>query len=110
MLSERLTIWYSANISTTDANYTLYLLVNGIKNNRLYCAFIDREILYLYDCLTQSGISSKMWKILITLYSNTCFCEKLNDVSFDMFLHNRGLRQDDSLSPVLFILATLLYN
>ena len=97
--------------STTDANYTLYSLVNSIrKKQKLYCAFIDFSTAFdsvdrdiLYDWLTESGISSKMLKIIIALYSNTSSCVKLNNVCSDIFLLNRGLRQGDSLSPVLFI-------
>ena len=80
----------------------------------MYCAFIDfltafysvdRDI--LYDCLTKSGISSK---ILIALYSNTSSCVKQNNVCSNIFLFNRGLRQGDSLSQLVFILTTWLYD
>ena len=62
----------------------LYSLVNSIrKKQKLYCAFIDFSTAFdsvdrdiLYDCLTQSGISSKMLKIIIALYSNTSSCVK----------------------------------
>ena len=45
-----------------------------------------------------------MLKILIALYSNTNSCEKLksfNGVCSDMFLHNRAVKQRDSLPTVL---------
>ena len=124
ILSKRITEWaedhallteaqfgFRPTYSTTDANYTLYSLVNSIRRKqKLYCAFIDFSTAFdsvdrdiLYDCLTESGISSKMLKIIIALYSNTSSCVKLNNVCSDIFLLNRGLRHGDSLSPVLFI-------
>ena len=92
ILSKRLTEWaedhallteaqfgFRPTYSTTDANYTLYSLVNSIRKKRkLYCAFIDFSTAFdsvdrglLYDCLTESGISLIMFKILIALSSNT---------------------------------------
>ena len=124
ILSKRITEWaedhallteaqfgFRPTYSTTDANYTLYSLVNSIrKKQKLYCAFIDFSTAFdsvdrdiLHDCLTESGISSKMLKILIALYSNTSSCVKLNNVCSDICLLYRGLRHGDSLSPVLFI-------
>ena len=44
-----------------------------------------------------------MLKIIIALYSNTSSCVKLNHVCSDTFLLHKGLRQGDSLPPVLFI-------
>ena len=82
------------------------MVSEGNKN----CAFIDFSTAFdsvdrdiLYDCLTASGISSKMLKILTALYSDTSSCVKLNHVCSDIFFLNRGFRQGDSLSPVLFI-------
>ena len=76
----------------------------------MYCAFIDLSTAFdsvdryiLYDCLTESGISSKMLKIIIALYSNTSSCVKLNHVCSNTFLLHNGLWQGDSLSQVLFI-------
>ena len=120
IVSKRLTEWaedhalltgFRPTYSTTDANYTLYSLVNSIRKKRkLYCLFIDFSTAFdsvdraiLYDCLTESGISSKMLKIIIALYSNTSSCVKLNHVCSGTFLLHKGLRQGDGLSPVLFI-------
>ena len=79
ILSKRLTEWaeyyallteaqfvFRPTDSTTDADYTLCSLVNSIrKKQKLYCAFIDFSTAFdlvdqdiLYDCLTESGISS----------------------------------------------------
>ena len=44
-----------------------------------------------------------MWKIIIALYSNTSSCVKLNHLCSDIYSIHKGLRQGDSLSPVLFI-------
>ena len=73
ILSKRITEWaedhallteaqfgFRPTYSTTDANYTLYSLVNSIrKKQKLYCAFIDFSTAFdsvdrdiLYDCLT----------------------------------------------------------
>ena len=56
----------------------------------------------LFSRLKECGISSKMIHIIIALYTNVMSCVKLNNSITDIFSCKEGLRQGDSLSPILF--------
>ena len=61
---------------------------------------VSRQI--LFTKLIEYGISSKMLSIITALYSNITSCVKLKSYITDEFLCEKGLRQGDSLSPILF--------
>ena len=56
----------------------------------------------LFSRLIECGLSSKMIHIIIALYTNVMSCVKLNNSITDIFSCTDGLRQGDSLSPILF--------
>ena len=55
-----------------------------------------------FSRLIECGLSSKMIHIIIALYTNVMSCVKLNNSITDIFSCTDGLRQGDSLSPILF--------
>ena len=101
---------FRPSYSTTDASYTLQVLLSRRKNKqKIYCAFVDFSTAFdsvnrqmLYSQLKEYGISSKMLQIIIALYNNVSSCIKIDDMCSDMFSCNEGLRQGYSLSPILF--------
>ena len=97
--------------STIDACFTFNLLVNrNVSNNyKLCCAFIDFSTAFdsvcrntLYEKLKEYGISTKMLRMIMAIYKNVTSSVKINNMHTDSFGCTDGLRQGDSLSPVLF--------
>lgn len=91
-----------------------YTAKNDIaKNNNLYACFIDLRKAFDFVCrdmlmykLLLLGIDGKMFKILNSLYDNqkTQSCIRVNNHLSDWFRTELGVKQGDSLSPVLFLL------
>ena len=101
---------HRGTIRTTGTCFTLYSLIYRIQTKqKLYCAFVDFTTAFdsinrniLFSRLIKCGISSKMIHIIIALYTNVMSCVKLNKSNTDIFSCKDGLRQGDSLSPILF--------
>ena len=105
---------YRPTYSTVDACFTLNLLVNrNVSNNRkLCCAFIDFSTAFdsvcrniLYEKLKEYGMSTKMLRMIMAIYKNVTSSVKINNMHTDSFTCSDGLRQGDSLSPVLFAMS-----
>ena len=103
--------------STADHIFVLNIIIdlylNKIKkkSKRLYCAFIDYEKAFdlidrtlLFTKLISYNINGKLTKVIFSIYQNVKACVKLDNVISKSFLCNIGVRQGDSLSPLLFSL------
>ena len=101
--------------SCTDQAYILHsLIANNIQSgNNIYSCFIDLK--KAFDCvdrnmllykLLESGIDGKMYYIIKTLYDPKCTesCIRVNEFITEWFYTRQGVKQGDSLSPVLFLI------
>ena len=74
----------------------------------LYCAFqkafVSVWIVGLWDKLVKTGIEGKFLKIIHNLYSNIKSCIFANGEQSKYFGCYTGVRQGESLSPLLFSL------
>ena len=82
------------------------------QHKKLYVGFIDYEkasdsmwqsgLIYK---LYQYGVKGKFFKVIKSMYSSIKSCVKTDESSItEMFSYNKGIRQGDGLSPVLFSL------
>lgn len=60
---------------------------------------------YLIDCLQKRGFPSRWRDWITTLLSTSSSRVLLNGIPDTPIKHDRGLRQEETLSPLLFILA-----
>ena len=81
------------------------------KKSKLFCAFVD--FTKAFDSVWRSGLWSKLVKYNVTgkllnviknLYRGVKSCLKLNNNLTDFFVCDRGVRQGENLSPILFSL------
>lgn len=90
---------------------TLFSKYCNDHDKRFYCAFIDFEKAFdlvdrnlLWKKMTSYGISTKAVHILRSMYSGLSACVRTSTNQLtESFSCNRGLRQGDSLSSVLFL-------
>ena len=68
-------------------------------------AFDSVEWNFLHKCLDVYNFSSDFKKWVSVLYTDISSCVSNNGVHSDFFALSRGVRQDDPLSPYLFIVA-----
>ena len=109
----RCPVWLPQGFSTTDAIYTLHSLIENMLNNnkRFYCAFVDMKKAFdsvyrnaLWLKLFKLGVNGKMLRIVKAMYSSVkCRVRHLNTYS-DFFEVVVGLKQGETMSPVLFSL------
>ena len=82
------------------------------KGGRFYCLFVDFSKAFdridhkiLINSLIKKGFHGKILKLLIAMYSNLCYCVKIdNQKCTSYFKCNIGTRQGCKLSTILFIL------
>ena len=105
---------FRSGYSTQDHVFTLKMLIDlyNSHNKRLYCAFIDYKKAfdsihrsYLWQKIIGEGISGKCLTVIYNLYDKAKPKIKLNGkISSSTFTCNRGVRQGENLSPLLFAL------
>jgi hypothetical protein len=99
--------------SCADHLFTLTSIIrNRLSEHKpTFCAFIDMEKAFdfldrnlLFYRLLLYKIDGKLLKSIMALYAQTSACVKLNATFSGWFMSNSGVRQGDSLSPILFAL------
>ena len=99
--------------ATTDHIFALYSLIELLKHEKkkLYCCFEDFS--KAFDSVWRAGLWSKLLKtdingnflrILQNMYLNIKSCVSVDGNDSPFFFSNRGVRQGDNISPVLFSL------
>ena len=68
-------------------------------------AFDIIECCYLQRCLESSNFGPEFIRWVMTFYNSIQSCVINNGITSDYFTHERGVRQRDTLSPYLFIVA-----
>ena len=102
-------VGYRKKHSTIDIIFILYMLAEylKLKKGKLFCAFIDFK--KTFDSVWRVGLCSKLinyninrnfLNIIKSMYSSIKSCFGLH--GYDYFACNRGLRQGENLSPILF--------
>ena len=104
-------IGFMPKFSTADHIFVLkQLLINHLNNRtHIFACFIDFKKAFdsiwhlglLYK-LQKNNISGKFYNIIQSVYQNAIGCVKLKAGLTNTFPVNRGIRQGDGLSPLLF--------
>ena len=98
-------------ITIIDHIFSLYNLCHNRKIMKLdtFVTFIDYQKVfdfvnhaYLYSKPINTGITGKNYFAIKSIYTNPLSCVQLNGTLLDWFRVISGVRQGDSLSPVLF--------
>ena len=104
---------FKKGFSTVDAIYTLHSLIQNMLNNnkRLYCAFVDLKKAFdsvyhnaLWLKLYKLGINGKFLRIIRAMYDSVKCCVKHCGSYSEFFEVSVGLKQGETLSPILFSL------
>uniref|UniRef100_A0A0N7ZBB2 Reverse transcriptase domain-containing protein n=1 Tax=Scylla olivacea TaxID=85551 RepID=A0A0N7ZBB2_SCYOL len=94
----------------------IFLLKNIIdlflwKKKQLFCLFIDYRKAFdtvwregLWYKMVKENIGGKVLNVIRNMYLNIKSCVKFNGNKSDTFICNRGVRQGENLSPLLFAL------
>ena len=105
---------FRPNSRTTDCLFTFQQLLHKYtkQHKKLYVGFIDYE--KAFDSVWQSGMIHKLQKygiqgkflnVIKSMYSSIRSCVKINQNALtELFSCNKGIRQADGLSPILFSL------
>ena len=90
-------------------NFIDIFVTNG--NQKLYCAFVDYKKAFdtvwrsaLWHKLVKSGITGKMYNVIVNMYNNIKSCVSHDGNISDYFVSFNGVRQGENLSPFLFAL------
>ena len=103
---------FQKNKSIIDCIFIFHALISKIfsRGEKLYCCFIDYQKAFdlvnrsfLWQKLIRDGCSIRMIKALQSMYNSVKACVRYNNKCSQFFDINAGVKQDDPLSPVLFI-------
>ena len=104
---------FKKGFCTVDAIYTLHSLIQNLLNNnkRLFCAFVDLRKAFdsvyhnaLWLKLYKMGINGKMLRNIHAMYDSVKCCVRHCGSYSDFFEVSVGLKQGETLSPILFSL------
>ena len=104
---------FRKGMSTVDALFVLMSVVQKYLNDnkRLYGAFVDMKKAFdsvnrnaLWLKLYKTGIQGKMLRIIKNMYSKIKSCVKSCNSYSDFFEYAIGLRQGETISPILYAL------
>ena len=105
---------FKKNHGTNDHIYTLRTLINKYVRHyklKLYCCFVDFRKAFdsvwrdgLFYKLRKLGVGGNMYKVLRNMYNETESCVKLPGGLTQYYSTTAGIKQRESLSPVLFII------
>ncbi len=96
---------------TSDNLYILSRVIRYYKSKHrpLYACFIDFKKAFdrvnrdaLLVKLLKIGVGGKFYSLVKSMHSNNHICIRINDKITEYFEMNIGVRQGDSLSPLLF--------
>ena len=97
---------------TTDHIYTLKTILNKYlfkKKQKVYACFVDFSKAFdtvwhsgLFKKLLELGIGGNFYKVIKHMYSNSKFAVKKDNLMSDFGNYEKGVRQGDGLSPLLF--------
>ena len=104
---------FRKHYSTSDHIFTLYALMELLKyeKKKLFCCFVDFSKAFdsvwrvgLWRKLLSTHVDGKFLRVLQNMYSNIKSCVTVAGEDSPFFFSNRGVRQGDNISPVLFSL------
>ena len=126
VLNERLNIYLEENdllnenqagfrkhYSTTDHIFSLYSLIELLKyeKKKLFCCFVDFSKAFdsvwrigLWRKLMNTHVNGNFLRVLRNIYKDIKSCISLEGEESLFFFSNRGVRQGDNISPLLFSL------
>ena len=105
--------------STMDHVFVLQLVIDLYQSvrKRVFCAFIDYQKAFdyidrslLWQKLLSYNINGKLMTIIRHMYNRAKSCIKKDNMISEYFLCNIGVRQGDTLSPLLFALFINDFN
>ena len=104
---------FRSGYSTIDNMFILQTLIQILHNKKkkLFCAFIDLKRAFdtvwrigLWSKLIKYNINGKCLKLIKNMYGNIKSAVKVNGTSSNSFPCNIGVRQGETLSPLMFSL------
>ncbi|MES9881385.1 MAG: reverse transcriptase family protein [Sedimenticola sp.] len=97
--------------STVDHIFLLHSIIELLKKNKkkLYCAFIDFAAAFdsvwrigVWQKLLSSSINGKLFRLIFNMYKEIKSCVFNESQTSAFFACERGLRQGENLSPIIF--------
>ena len=99
--------------------FVLHLVIDLYQSvrKRVFCAFIDYQKAFdsvdrslLWQKLLSYNINGKLLTVIRQMYNRAKSCIKKDNMISEYFLCNIGVRQGDTLSPLLFALFINDFN